>query len=199
VGNHLLTAGIEGAFNDPILWGGDPNYWADTLRCDYTDRGVHFVIRDVSVFSINDYELESRMSGTPDKAVRIDKTRLTSNPICATILAREAPGNMSQEPTIQIKEVSMRVVCPIKRRRARLTHDGLLRLSAVLEELVKSKVAGGHSGGILMWDPPATEGRTDYIAVGADQILPITPFHSDWPPAPRSVSRRDCSDSVVKI
>jgi len=46
--------------------------------------------------------------GLPDRTGGIDKTRLTSNPICATILAREAPGNMSQEPTIQIKEVTMR-------------------------------------------------------------------------------------------
>ena len=99
----------------------------------------------------------------PDRTERIDKTRLTSNPICAIILAREAPGNMSQEPTIQIKEVTMRIVCPVKRkRRVRLTHDRLLRLPAVLEEPVKSKVAGGHSGGILMWDPPATEGRRLY-------------------------------------
>jgi len=98
--------------------------------------------------------------GPPDKTGRTDGTRLTSNPICATILAREAPGNISQEPKIQIKEVTMRVVCPVKRkRRAWLTHDRLLRLSAVLEEPVKSEVAGGHSRGILMWDPPATEGE----------------------------------------
>jgi len=57
MGNCPLTAGIKGAFDDPILRGGDPNYWADTLRCDYAHRGVHFVIRDVSVFSINYHEL----------------------------------------------------------------------------------------------------------------------------------------------
>lgn len=64
MGNHPLTAGIEGAFDDPILWGGDPNNWTDMLGCNYAHRNVHFVIRDVSVFSINDHELRSRRSGT---------------------------------------------------------------------------------------------------------------------------------------
>ena len=43
-----------------------------------------------------------------------------------------------------------------------LTHDGFLCLSAGLEELMESEGAGGHSEGILMWDPPTTEGRRLY-------------------------------------
>ena len=42
------------------------------------------------------------------------------------------------------------------------THDGLLRLSAVLEELMETKGGGRHSGGNLMWDPPTAEGRRLY-------------------------------------
>lgn len=155
---HLLTTCIEGAFDDPVLWGGDPNYRGDTLGRNYTHGNVHFVIRNVSMFGVNDYELRTRMSGASEAT---DETKLTSNPICATILASDAPGNMSQEPATRMRHVIPRMTSPIKNS-VRHTHDGFLRLSAVLEELVETKVAGGHSGGNLIWDPPVTEGRRLY-------------------------------------
>lgn len=85
------------------------------------------------------------------------------------------------------------------KNKARLTHDRLLRLSAVLEELVKSEVAGGHSRGILMWDPPATEGRRLYSSWCGPDPPDHFNFHSDWPPAPPSVSGYGRSDFVVRI
>ena len=52
-----LTTRIEGAFYNPIFGGRNPNYRADTLGCDHAHSNVHFVIRDVSVFGINNHEL----------------------------------------------------------------------------------------------------------------------------------------------
>lgn len=94
----------------------------------------------------------------------IDKTKLTSNPICATILARDAPGNMSQEPAIRIMGMIVVRIGMHREDGGRLwhTHDRFLRRSTVLEEFVESEAAGRHSGGILMWDPPAAEGGRLY-------------------------------------
>ena len=104
MGSHSLTTGIKSTFDDPMLGGGDPNDGADPLGGDYAHRNMHLVIRDVSVFSINNHELRSHRSGTSGTGT-MDTARLTSNPVRATILARDAPGNMSQEPAIQIKGV----------------------------------------------------------------------------------------------
>jgi hypothetical protein len=106
---------------------------------------MHLVIGDVPVFGVNNYKLRARKSGTTEGTTATDKAKLTSNPICATILARDAPGSMSQEPTIRMEEAIVRV-CAGKKVAWR-TDDGLLRLSAVLEEFMESKVAGGHSEG----------------------------------------------------
>ena len=67
---------------------------------------MHFVIRDISMFSVNNYELSERKAYSKpeiaDESVGTNGPGLTSYPICAIILARDAPGSISQEPTVRI-------------------------------------------------------------------------------------------------
>ena len=63
------------------------------------------------------------------------------------------------------------------------TDDRFLCLSAVLEEFVKPKAAGGHSGGILIGDPLATGRRRLYSRGCGPDPPDHFPFQS-WPLVP---------------
>lgn len=78
MGIYSPTASIESTFDDPVLWGRDPNYRADTLGCDRAHSDMHFVIRDISMFRVDDHELSERKLGTVDEAETIDTHRTPS-------------------------------------------------------------------------------------------------------------------------
>lgn len=62
---NVLTPSIKSTFDNPVLWGRDPHHGTDTLRRDHTYSNVHFVIRYVSVFGVNNHELSGCKSRTP--------------------------------------------------------------------------------------------------------------------------------------
>lgn len=67
---YSLTTGVKSTLDDPILGCWDPNHGTNTLGCDHVHGDVHFVIRDISVFSVNNYELSERKSGVADRGRR---------------------------------------------------------------------------------------------------------------------------------
>lgn len=84
------------------------------------------------------------MSRGPPTNVKMGE--LTSNPIRAIILARDAPGSMSQEPGVRTSEWTVRMAhLPVKL--VLHTDDVFLRLFGIVEEFMESKLTRRHSGG----------------------------------------------------
>lgn len=140
---NSLTPSIESAFNDPILWGGNPNHRADTLGCDHPYHGVHFGICDVSVFGVNDHELPGNKSGrVNEQGHAYVETHLRDHP-------GEGCSRQHQPGTYDSGDRGDRENHLLSHR-ARLillrhTNDRFLCISPVPEELMESKVTGRHS------------------------------------------------------